>query len=208
MLEPLKKTALMVVAEKGQALPDYVHAALQPDLHPQVRTRAFHQFYEAPIHDGPFDPEFRHMDDQRVAFRAGFVMSEIIELLEKGLGLQVEIRVNGAENGGWHPARGSANGPITTAILRAMSERGGFRNGVEVVDALGDLNVVVNGFALELGADMNAIDTEVCASNFTKPDEDGNPIVSDGSDGQPKGKVLKGPNFLEPQIGAVLGLVE
>lgn len=189
-------------------LPDYAQDALRYERHPQERTRAFHQFYGAPIATSRPDMRFSHMDDQRVAFRAAFIMSEAIEMLEKGLGLEVKLTVSA---GGLMPdyeAKGSDNGELTSAIHNAMSNIGHDRrrNVVEVVDALGDLNVVVNGFALELGVNMRLVDQEVCASNFTKPDEQGRPIVSDGTDGHPKGKVLKGPNFVEPNIRSCIGI--
>jgi hypothetical protein len=46
---------------------------------------------------------------------------------------------------------------------------------------------------------------EVCASNFTKAGADGKPIIGDGITG-PVGKVLKGPNYMEPNLVMVLGL--
>jgi len=201
----MTKTALEVAS--SMTLPAYAAISLMnPDLHPQERTEMFHRFYEAPIYNGPIDKTFSHMDDQRVAFRMAFILSEAFEILEKGLGLDVQLGLNGA-GGKIYVACGSSNSSLTDAVLAAMQD-GGQRDIIEVVDGLGDLNVVVNGFALELGADMLEVDLEVSASNFTKADEDGNPMVSDGTDGHPKGKVLKGPNFTEPNIRAVLGLSE
>lgn len=54
---------------------------------------------------------------------------------------------------------------------------------------------------------MDDVDREICASNFTKAGEDGQPIIGDGTNG-PLGKVLKGPNFVEPQLALTLGLGE
>ena len=206
------KTATQIA--RAMALPAFAHDAIAEYIahHPQTRTEAFHKFYGAPIHKGPVTPQFEYMDDQRVAFRMAFILSEAIEIMEKGLGLRAALVVSahpGAtqEYKSEFTAIGSANGGLTTAILAAMKEAGPqARNVVEVVDGLGDLNVVVNGFALELGANMVRVDEEICASNFTKAGPDGKPIVSDGTDGHPKGKVLKGPNFVEPNIAAVLRL--
>lgn len=201
-------TALSVASR--MALPDYAHDALRYDRHPQVRTLAFHRFFGAPIReaaDGGATPTFDHMDDQRVAFRAAFIMSEAIELLEKGLGLSVEIDISGGPDGKRFTAIGSGNGGLTDAILGAMGDAPGCRDLEQVVDALGDLNVVVNGFAIELGVNMQVVDAEILASNLTKADN-GRPIISDGEDGHPKGKILKGPDFVEPQIMAALGLLE
>lgn len=202
----MSQTALEVA--RSLPLPGYVAEAINGHpYHPQVRTAAFHRFYDAPIHNGPIDETFSHMDDQRVAFRMAFILSEAFEIMQKGLGLSVEIVVSAADDDGIHAyhAAGSGNGVLTDVILNAM-QHSGKRDIIEVVDGLGDLNVVVNGFGLEIGAPMDSIDLEVCASNFTKADENGQPIVSDGTDGHPKGKVLKGPNFVPPNIRAVLGL--
>ncbi len=145
------------------------------------------------------------MDDQRVAFRAAFILSEAMELLEKGLGLKVGLVVETGEDDADF-ADSSDNAALTNAILKGM-QYVGKRDVIETVDALGDLNVVVNGFALELGANMLAVDQEVLASNMTKLGEDGQPIVADGSNPKfPAGKILKGPRFMEPNIAAVLGL--
>lgn len=160
--------------------------------HPQDRTREFHEFYDAPIHEGPVTKDFGHMTDERVAFRVGFIIEELKELLSEGFGIGMEIVYH---------CPGSAHDDILGAIQATPASR----DLVEVVDALGDLNVVVNGFALELGVDMNAVDREICASNFTKMGADGNPIIGDGITG-PVGKVLKGPNYMKPNIAAVLGL--
>lgn len=199
----MSKTALEVA--KQLPLPGYVAEVIGGyPYHPQTRTAAFHRFYDAPIFNGQVDETFSHMDDQRVAFRMAFILSEAFEILEKGLGLKAELRLSGKPEQ-QHVAIGSGNGALTDLVLAAMRDSGK-RDVIEVVDGLGDLNVVVNGFALELGAPMNDVDQEVCASNFTKADENGQPIVSDGTDGHPKGKVLKGPNFVPPNIRAVLGL--
>lgn len=173
--------------------------------HPQDRTEAFHRAFDAPIHVEPTDREFSHMDADRVAFRASFILSEAFEIIEKGLGLELQFGVKGTE-GPWFKTIGSSNAALREAIYAAMFH-GCKRDLVEVVDGLGDLNVVVNGWAVELGVDMVAVDREIYASNLTKLGEDGKPIVADGSDPtQPKGKILKGPNFIEPNLEKLLGV--
>ncbi len=199
------KTALTTARDMD--LLDRDRNALKYDVHPQERTRAFHQLFGAPIYDQMPDATFSHMDDQRVAFRTSFILSEAMEILEKGLGLKVGLVVDLGPEGAEF-AESSDNAELHRAILAGI-RYSGKRNVIEVVDGLADLNVVVNGFALELGADMRQVDQEVLASNFTKLAEDGTPIVADGSDPKwPAGKILKGPNFMEPNIAAVLGLSE
>lgn len=183
-------------------LPEYARDAMQYDLHPQQRTLAFHRFYGAPI--GPAQPDrgFSHMPNQRVAFRAAFIVSEVIEMLEKGLGLSVSLNVH-QTSGGTYSAHDEKD--ICSQFEAALAFNYAKRDIVEVVDALGDLNVVVNGFAIELGVDMRAVDQEICASNFTKAGENGEPLLGDGIT-KPLGKVLKGPNFVKPNIASILRL--
>lgn len=198
------KTALAIAEQ--MPLPTYAEKALRYGAHPQERTLAFHELFDAPIAFNPPDDQFSHMDDQRVAFRAAFIMSECLEILEKGLGLSVTLMVSGGTGDIY--VTDSQDGNLTDTIKSAMADAGPTkRNLIEVVDGLGDLNVVVNGFAIELGVNMKAVDQEVYASNLTKLDEKGCPIVADGSDPKyPAGKILKGPNFLEPQLTEALAI--
>lgn len=73
-------------------------------------------------------------------------------------------------------------------------------NLVEAADALGDLDVVINGAGIRHGFDMQAISREVFRSNMSKLGEDGKPIY------QEDGKIAKGPGFTEPDLAAVLGI--
>jgi predicted HAD superfamily Cof-like phosphohydrolase len=73
------------------------------------------------------------------------------------------------------------------------------RDVVEVADALGDLIYVVCGYALEAGIDLKAVVEEIHASNMTKLDSDGSVLRRED------GKIMKGPNYLKPDIAAVLG---
>lgn len=69
---------------------------------------------------------------------------------------------------------------------------------VEIADALGDLMYVVHGAAIEYGIPLDDAFREIHDSNMSKLGEDGKPIHRED------GKVLKGPNFDEPKIAAVL----
>lgn len=64
---------------------------------------------------------------------------------------------------------------------------------VEAADALADLLYVTFGAALVFGIPMDEIFSIVHASNMSKLDENGKPIY------RADGKILKGPNFYEPQ---------
>ncbi len=68
---------------------------------------------------------------------------------------------------------------------------------VEVLDALTDLQYVLDGAYLSFGlhdVKMAAFE-EVQRSNMSKLGEDGNPIVRESD-----GKILKGPNFFQPDL--------
>lgn len=190
------------MADAGDSRADILWRALAANTaHPQVRTRGFHKFCEAPIHEGPVTRRFEHMSDERVAFRLGFILEEFKEILRDGFGIMMRCEFLVTDECSKDVVTMSA---VTESLFDAVTASN-HRDVVEVVDGLGDLNVVVNGFALELGVNMNAVDVEICASNFTKMGEDGNPIIADGTNG-PVGKVLKGPHFMKPNIAGVLKL--
>lgn len=75
---------------------------------------------------------------------------------------------------------------------------------VEVFDAVIDLLYVVTGLGVHSGFPVEEGWNEVHESNLSKLDENGNPIISDGTDGYPKGKILKGPNTFKPNLKAIL----
>lgn len=74
-------------------------------------------------------------------------------------------------------------------------------NLIESADAVADLDVVVNGFGIRSGFDMQALSREAFTSNMSKLDADGNPIY------HPSGKIAKSDQFKEPDFAKALGLV-
>jgi len=64
----------------------------------------------------------------------------------------------------------------------------------EIADALTDLLYVVYGAGHSFGIDLDACFDHVHASNMSKLGEDGKPIYRED------GKVLKGPNYWEPDM--------
>lgn len=75
---------------------------------------------------------------------------------------------------------------------------------VKAADATADMRYVIAGFEIEAGIDSDAVFTEVHNSNMSKLDHNGNPIISDGTDGYPKGKILKSESYFSPEIDKVL----
>ena len=69
---------------------------------------------------------------------------------------------------------------------------------VEVADAICDLIYVLCGTAVSLGIPLDACWKEVHRSNMSKLAEDGKAIKRED------GKILKGPNFIEPDLRTVI----
>ena len=72
---------------------------------------------------------------------------------------------------------------------------------VEVLDALCDLQVILDGLWIQTGMHMmkEAAMREVFLSNMSKLGEDKLPIVRESD-----GKIMKGPNYFKPDLAKVL----
>ena len=68
----------------------------------------------------------------------------------------------------------------------------------DVADALTDILYVTYGAGHAFGIDLDKCFTEVQNSNMSKLGKDGKPIYNE------QGKVMKGPNFFEPNLGKLL----
>ncbi len=73
---------------------------------------------------------------------------------------------------------------------------------IEMADAMGDLIYVIYGAAITHGIDLDEILAEIQRSNMSKLGEDGKPMII--TEGEKKGKIMKGPNFFVPDIHKVL----
>lgn len=93
---------------------------------------------------------------------------------------------------------------IEEAWTEAKKLDEGVNDIVEAADATADLKYVILGFEIETGIDGDKIFSEVHRSNMSKLGRDGNPVISDGSTGKPVGKVLKGEDWFEPDLKAIL----
>lgn len=74
----------------------------------------------------------------------------------------------------------------------------------EVFDGIVDMIYVLGGLAVHMGLPLEEGWREVQNSNMSKLDENGEPIYSDGTDGFPEGKVLKGENYFPPRLDVLL----
>jgi len=68
------------------------------------------------------------------------------------------------------------------------------KNLKEIADALTDILYVTYGAGFAYGIDLDKCFKEVQRANMSKLGQDGKPIYND------KGKVMKGPNYLEPNL--------
>ena len=68
------------------------------------------------------------------------------------------------------------------------------KNLKEIADALTDILYVTYGAGYAYGVDLDKCFKEVQRANMSKLGEDGKPIYNE------KGKVMKGPNYIEPNL--------
>ena len=78
--------------------------------------------------------------------------------------------------------------------LSELEEAMKAKNLKEVADALTDILYVTYGAGYAYGIDLDQCFKEVQRANMSKLGEDGKPIYND------QGKVMKGPNYLEPNL--------
>jgi predicted HAD superfamily Cof-like phosphohydrolase len=74
------------------------------------------------------------------------------------------------------------------------------KNMIEVADALTDILYVTYGAGHAFGINLDKCFEEVQSSNMSKLDKHGKPIYDN------KGKVMKGPNYFEPNIKKLVGI--
>ncbi len=82
--------------------------------------------------------------------------------------------------------------------LQELWDAQGQRDLIGIADALTDLLYVVYGAGHAYGIDLDKCFEEVQRSNMSKLGADGKPIYRED------GKVLKGPNFFQPNLEAIL----
>ena len=152
-------------------------SAPTPAPSPMELVLQFHHTYSVPIR--PFsDPT---LDYERMNMRMSLIAEEFAELM------------------------GAVYGPRARAIIEAATDEAvatdeGERDVIEAADALADLVYVVYGMAIESGMNLDSVLAEVQASNLSKLMPDGSVKLRED------GKVLKGPNFFQPNIARGLGL--
>lgn len=146
-----------------------------PGDRPADLVAEFHRVYGMP--DRVDEGARADLDFERLNMRMSLIKEEVTELVEAVYG------------------RDASNALAQT--LAALPDDLN-RDVVETADALADLIYVIYGMALEVGIDLDQVLAEVHSSNLSK-------LMPDGSvKRREDGKILKGPNFREPRIAAVL----
>lgn len=143
---------------------------------PEDLVRQFHETYGLPI-----VTDAPNADRERVHMRMSLVAEEFSELVGAIYGAKARSLIEEA-----YDAARAADDHTRDTVLTA--------------DALADLTYVIYGMALELGIPLSDVLREVQASNMSKLGADGKPIYRED------GKVLKGPDFFDPDIAGALGL--
>lgn len=147
----------------------------RPDpARPMELVRQFHRIYDVPIVTTGAD-----IDVDSLAMRMSLIAEEFAELV-------------GAVYGG------AAEGVVLQGFGDAVAYDDETRDTVAAADALADLVYVVYGMALETGIPLDDVLGEVQRSNLSKLDADGSVLR------RADGKVLKGPDFTNPDIAGIL----
>lgn len=189
---------------------------------PFQMTGHFHTICGIPTPEGPIMPTVTQREQ-----RLRFILEEFLELVE-AMGFQIAVN-NDAEVTGEFIENGAeyvtldCDGKPAITVRHVEQSR---YDVVETADALGDLNVVVNGTGVEFGIPMHFIDYEVYCSNLSKVPPNGEPIRNGITPGYragdpnmidwprehesgyrpdaPIGKILKPESFVPCNIPAVL----
>jgi predicted HAD superfamily Cof-like phosphohydrolase len=158
-------------------------------------VRQFHEVYRLPI-----AKQLTAGDAKLRRLRVALIAEELCELAQAlGVSLELEVKPARQEQSEAEPKR-VMNGMyrktwIAPAELCYADEHVDM---VEAADALGDLDYVVQGGNIVFGIPAGLVMYDIHVSNLSKLDENGQPIYDE------HGKVVKGPNFKEPDIKAVL----
>lgn len=143
------------------------------------RVKEFHQTFGHPVADAP-----TIANDDRLVLRLALILEEAIELAD---------------------AMGFATDDIKDSADYMLNKIGPrvYEDEIDIVavaDALGDLEYVTNGAALEMGIPLPEVVAEIHRSNMTKLGPDGKPIYRED------GKILKGEDYEPPRLAGVLGV--
>lgn len=196
-----------------------------PVSSPYALSSVFHAMMQMKVPKNPIVPSVSQRER-----RLRLILEEFLELVE-AMGFELVLRDEFQM--AWRTGDKEKLSILLAGAIGVRHVEESRYDVVETADALGDLNVVVNGTAVDFGIPMPAIDYEIFSSNMTKLDPEGNPIVNhckvcgpnpadvylstcdcnDGFEqdesnwlkpGVPLGKILKPEGYKPPNIPAVL----
>lgn len=139
------------------------------------KVTEFHKAFGHPVADSPTT-----LSPERATLRLALIVEEVFELADAMGFYTMEALVAATKM--------LSAGPVVEPDL------------VGTADALGDIEYVVNGAAVESGLPLPEVVAEIHSSNMTKLGEDGKPIYRED------GKILKGPGYRAPSLESVLGV--
>ncbi len=171
--------------------------------------REFQLAFDRPVNDAPVDLTVTERE-----LLGKILLEEVLEYCTKGLGLVLSDDKFNALVG-----RDDEGGMYNFTSLKL--DEGQRLDHIECADGLGDVNVVIHFCSLWQGYDLDHVTTEIHYSNMSKLGADGKPIINGETVGyrclspenldeagfdrtRPVGKILKGPNFVKPDIAAVI----
>jgi predicted HAD superfamily Cof-like phosphohydrolase len=147
-------------------------------------VREFHEKFNHPIHATPTVPDLKI-----VKLRLALILEEFTEL--------AEACVNEESAESQHLMQTLHH---AMSHVKALTEDDVNVSLVDVADALTDINYVVYGAGHCFGLDLDACMQEVQRSNMSKLGADGKPIYNE------QGKIMKGPNYVEPDLKSVISV--
>jgi predicted HAD superfamily Cof-like phosphohydrolase len=151
------------------------------------------EFHRKFGHPAPVQLNEDHLNDPKWReLRVKLVAHELLELAQ-ALGVDIEL-------GYCHEREHTLSGKELegNVHIMAVDVPDAPPSMVGTADALADLDYVVNGAAVCFGIPLPLVTAEVHRSNMSKLGADGEPLMS------PDGKILKGPNYREPDIAGLL----
>lgn len=121
----------------------------------QKQVKEFSEAFDFPVRETP-----TQLSEEEAKTRASLILEEAFELITKGLGLAVRIRTD--EYSGCLVTEKSLNS------LNLEYKKSKEMDLVETADAIGDLQYVNLGLAVQSGIDLEPIANEIHSSNMTK----------------------------------------
>ena len=172
----------------------------------------FHRMYDLPVRSQPTSG-LADVSDTEIALRIKLNVEEVLEWLSKGLGLDAVLILShrdASRDLNYSTEAYWAETPELTErwtheertgkaldLLELVEHCRTTINVQELADASGDVKYVFEGADLTFGIPSENVSREIHASNMTKTD---NGKVLRREDG----KILKGPNYMEPQLHMVI----